>query len=544
MSRLRTSSTVLVGWDGATFSVLEPLMRDGTMPFLARFAAEGARGVLHSTVHPLTPAAWTSLMTGVSPGEHGVFDFVKVDRREDRYTYVLSTSGDVRSETVWSIAGRHGCRVTCLNFPSMFPPPPIPGFVVPGFVPWQYLPRAIQPSSLYPRIRALPGFEARALALDWDLERKALQGLPEEQYESWIRFHTLREQHWFEILRMLMCEDPCQLTAVLFDGVDKLQHLCYHLLDPRQNERFDSPWADNIRRQCREYFRQLDEFLESVTTLAGSDARIFIASDHGFTSAGNDIFYANVWLEQNGYLRWADGVPLDQDRRLTLDGHSGSDTMFDWTATKAFALTASSNGIYIRKAEKPGPGVPESEYESFRTGLADALLALTDSSGEPVLQEVLFREQAFPGKRMLDAPDLVLVLRDRSFLSVLRADAPLKSRVAPYGTHHPEGVFLARGPGIRAGAEIPAAPIVSVAPTLLYSLGIPIPEDMEGKVNVGAFERSFVAANPVCKEARTEVHEGAAAASAAQYQPAALLTREMGEEEAVIERLKALGYLE
>ena len=258
MRTLDTPHTVLVGWDGATFSVLEPFMRDGTMPFLARFAGGGVRGVLRSTIHPLTPAAWTSLMTGMSPGEHGVFDFVKADRRPDRCTYVLGTSGDVCAETVWSISGRARRRVICLNFPSMFPPPDIPGFVVPGFVPWRYLPRAVQPSSLFSRIKALPGFEARELALDWDLERKALQGLAEDQYEPWIRFHTVREQHWFDILQMLMREEPCELTAVLFDGVDKLQHLCYHLLEPQLAAQHTSPWSTQIRELCRRYFQQLD----------------------------------------------------------------------------------------------------------------------------------------------------------------------------------------------------------------------------------------------------------------------------------------------
>jgi len=536
MMRVATPPTVLVGWDGATFSVLDPLMRDGTMPFLAQFVANGVKGVLSSTVHPLTPAAWTSLMTGVSPGEHGVFDFVKADRREDRYTYVLGTSGDVASETVWSIAARNGLRVTCLNFPCMFPAPDLPGCIVPGFVPWRYLARAVRPSSIYSRIRALPGFEARTLALDWDLERKALQGLPQDQYESWIRFHMLRERNWFEILQMLMREEPCELTAVLFDGVDKLQHLCYHLLDPTQNERFDSAWARQIRELCREYFRQLDGFLENIVRMAGSDARIFIASDHGFTSAGDEIFYANVWLEQHGYLKWADGVPLDQERRLTLDGHSGSDTMFDWSATTASALTASSNGIYIRRAKHSGAGVPNCEYEAFRTKLASSLLHFTDDSGRRVVQEVLFQEQAFPGKRMLDAPDLTLILRDRSFLSVLRADAPLKPRISPYGTHHPAGIFLASGAGIRAGSLIREAPIVSVAPTLLYSLGLPIPKEMEGNVNLPAFELAFQAVNPVCWEDRK--------LSAEPQELSHSIARDAEEEEAVISRLKALGYLE
>ncbi len=549
MEETKMCRTVLVGWDGATFSVLNNLTQDGTMPFLAEFSAQGVRAVLRSTVHPLTAAAWPSLMTGVSPGQHGVYDFVKVDRREDRYTYVLSTSADLCSETIWSLAGRHGCRVTCLNFPSMFPPPQVPDTsiekengghpflaVIPGFVPHQYLPRAVQPSSLYGRIKAIPGFEARELALDWNLERKALQGLPQDEYESWIKFHTLRERHWFDILWMLLREEPCHLTAVLFDGVDKIQHLCYHLLDPRQRRQFDSPWANHIRKLCHEYFRQLDEFLECIAGQVGPEGRIFIASDHGFTSAGSHIFYANVWLEQHGYLRWADGVPLDQDRRLTLDSHSGVDTMFDWSGTTAFALTPSSNAIHIRRAKNSGPGVPEAEYEAFRQELANSLLAFKDDLGLPVVEAILIREEAFPGKQILDAPDLTLILRDRSFLSVLCADAPLKPRIAPYGTHHPNGIFFARGHGIRAGVELPTAPIVDVAPTLLYSLGLAIPDDMEGKVQTGAFEQSLLESRPI----RTEKTTGSPKRPISKNDT---VTVDEDFRKEAIDRLKALSYL-
>jgi predicted AlkP superfamily phosphohydrolase/phosphomutase len=537
MSSLKSDATVLVGWDGATFSVLDPLMRNGAMPFLRRFSAEGTHGVLQSTFPPVTPSAWTTLMTGVSPGRHGVFDFVKTDRRADRYSYVLGTSGDVSAETVWSVADRNGCGVTCLNFISMFPPPKIRGSVVAGFVPWRYLSRAVHPPELYARIRALPGFEARELALDWDLERKALQGLASEEYESWIRFHTVRERRWFDILSMLMREDPCELTAIVFDGVDKLQHLCYHLLDPQLASRYSGPWADRMRSLCIDYFRQLDGFLEAICNLAGPEARIFIASDHGFRAAGDDIFYVNVWLEQNGYLKWADGVPRDQERRLTLDGHTGADTMFDWSGTTACALTASSNAIFIRKAQYPGaPGVAAGEYEHFRERLRESLLAFKDSSGNPVIDAVVVREEAFPGRHMQQAPDLSLVLHDRSFLSVLRADAPLKSRRAPYGTHHPDGVFFARGPGIRSGVSTSPFSIVNVAPTLLYSLGLPVPKEMEGAPELSLFESSFVSSRPVREE--TAGQSGPTPGVETGF------ARNRDEEEALVAQLKALGYLE
>ena len=156
MTSSASDKTLLIGLDGATFAVLDPLTRDGTMPFLASFIATGTRATLESTPHALTPPAWTTLVTGRTPGHHGVFDFVQVDRDGDPPGYSLITSADNHCETVWAIADRHGRRVTTLNFPCMFPPPALNGFVVPGFVPRSYLPRAVHPRGLYARLKQHP----------------------------------------------------------------------------------------------------------------------------------------------------------------------------------------------------------------------------------------------------------------------------------------------------------------------------------------------------------------------------------------------------
>lgn len=536
------AKTVFIGLDGATFTVLDGLMQAGVMPALAELTARGVRGTLYSTPHPLTPPAWTSLMTGRSPGSHGVFDFVQVSSQADPPGYSLTTSADNHCETIWSIASRSGHRVTTLNFPCMFPPPALNGFVVPGFVPWTYLPRAIHPRDLYPRLRAQPAFNARELAIDWDTERKALQGLPEAEFDHWIRFHTAREQQWFEMVHLLMREEPCELTAVLFDGVDKLQHLCFHLLHPGLAKEALTPSLRQAREACLAYFRQLDDYIGRIVAMAGPEARCFLASDHGFTAAGDRIFYANVWLEQNGYLAWREGVPLDDGARLTLEGFTETGSLLDWSATTAFALTASSNGIYIRQAKGPGePGVPPEEYGAFRDRLVAGLLELRDpATGLPVVERVLTREAAFAGERMDRAPDLTLALRDHSFLSVLRADAPLKPRHMPYGTHHPEGVFFASGPGIRAGAELAPLSILQVAPTLLYSLGLPIPADMEAAPALEAFEAGQVAARPPRFAAAD--FAPAPSTNGANGADGAGLTADA--EAQVLEQLKALGYLE
>ena len=225
-------------------------------------------------------------MTGRNPGNHGVFDFVRVERQGDHPGYSLATSADNHCETIWSIASRQGCRVTTLNFPCMFPPPEIHGFVVPGFVPWSYLPRAVHPRGSLPPAQGSAGIQRARIGHRLGHRAESVARLTGRGVRPWIRFHIVRERQWFEIARFLMQEEPCDLTAVLFDGVDKLQHLCYHLLDPHLASQATSASARHIRSLCLDYFRQLDSFLAEIVAMAGSEARVFIASDHGFTAAG------------------------------------------------------------------------------------------------------------------------------------------------------------------------------------------------------------------------------------------------------------------
>src|SRR5215471_3536833 len=94
--------TFLIGLDGATFTVLDSLMDRGLMPFLRDFAARGVRAPLRSVIPALTPPAWTSLMTGKRPGQHGVFDFFQLEP-ESRHVRFF-TSHDIHSDTIFSLA--------------------------------------------------------------------------------------------------------------------------------------------------------------------------------------------------------------------------------------------------------------------------------------------------------------------------------------------------------------------------------------------------------------------------------------------------------
>jgi predicted AlkP superfamily phosphohydrolase/phosphomutase len=530
-----SSRTVLVGLDGATFSILDHLVEEGVMPFLGGLYDSGARGELLSVIPPLTPPAWTSLMTGRSPGNHGIFDFFRFEYQNGRYIKVADST-DVGCETIWSMVSRQGLKATSLNFPLTSPPRSDSGCVVPGWVPWRYMSLACHPLDLYDELKKLPGFNVRELAMDMEVDGKAIEGCQkEEDYEAWIQLHIRREQQWFEILRYLMKKDPSHLTAVLFDGVDKLQHFCWRFLDPTLFPSQPSPWEQKIRALCLDYFRLVDRFLAEIVSMAGSDATVVIASDHGF-GASVEVFYLNAWLAEQGYLSWDAGAAGEADggTKLGLSTMARQFYQVDWARTTAHSPTPSSNGIYI-PAGRGNNGILPGGYESFRRELMSSLLRFAcPKTGEPVVTRIWTREEAFAGTYMDLAPDLTVSLRDGGFVSILPSDTPLKDRREPTGTHRPEGVFVATGPGIRRGARLPRLSILDVAPLVLHSLGLAVPEDLEGRVPTDLYEPSYFAAHPIASAESTHSPERA-------RKPEPDLE---GGDKDIVQRLKALGYLE
>jgi len=533
--------TVLIGIDGATFKILDVLMEDGVMPSLKQLIASGVCTTLLSTTPPITNPAWTSMLTGRSPGNHGIFDFFRFESPNSRYVRFLN-SRNIACETIWSIISRQDLRVTSLNFPVMMPIRPINGFIVPGWAPPRHIRRGCYPRSLSERLNENAGVNVRDLAIDPVMERVALAGCADEEYQGWIEHHTQKEEKWFKVLRYLMKEEPCDFTAILFDGGDKLQHLCWRFIAPELLPEEPSPWEQKIHELCLAHFRQLDNFIAEIVDLVGPNAHIIMASDHGFGTS-TEVFYLNTWLQQNGYLKWADvdDIPVDdgtgeQDPRVVLPRNYVR--TLDWNKTTAHGLTSSSNAIHIPVAGQRGPeGIPPEDYERFRQELIEKLLQFTDSEGKRVITNIWTREELFAGSQMLLAPDLTVGLRDNGFISTLRSGVTFKQRPEPIGTHHPDGVFVAIGPGVRKGISLSEElSIMDITPTLLYMLGFPVPEDLEGRTPEEIFEPDWLEAHPI------QIGEPTVPQ----------LSEQRGEEEEmdaegkakILARLKALGYVD
>jgi predicted AlkP superfamily phosphohydrolase/phosphomutase len=142
--RARVKKIIFLGLDGLDPQLTEQFMAEGKLPNLARLAAEGSYHRLRTTFPALSPVAWSTFATGVSPAKHNIFDFL--DRSLKTYLPQLSSArvgrprrvlklGRLRiplsrpmlelrrkSQPFWKILGGHGIGCTILRVPITFPP--------------------------------------------------------------------------------------------------------------------------------------------------------------------------------------------------------------------------------------------------------------------------------------------------------------------------------------------------------------------------------------------------------------------------------------
>jgi hypothetical protein len=153
-----------------------------------------------------------------------------------------------------------------------------------------------------------------------------------------------------------------------------------------------------------------------------------------------------------------------------------------------------------------------------------------------LIGQVLRREEIYRGPYLDRAPDLILLPKEPSDIFFGLADFGHRDTVSTVyrysGMHRDHGMLIMNGPGICPGGRIEGAGIQDIAPTVLHTMGLAIPSDMDGQVLEEAFIEEYRAAFPV------EIAEPSASAESVAW---ADYTEE-GEKE-IMERLQGLGYL-
>jgi len=207
-----------------------------------------------------------------------------------------------------------------------------------------------------------------------------------------------------------------------------------------------------------------------------------------------------------------------------------------------------SEGVMVNLQGRQSAGaVHKEDYERVRSDIVAALKDLTDpQTGKRIVREIHLREEVYWGEHIQDAPDIVLLLADGyrggSGLYDLVSEVPETTLNFWNGEHRMEGIFLAYGDKIRPGAHLPSLYPEDVAPSALYAAGMVAVPSMRGHVVTDAFSSTHLVTAPISTLPRREQsHQPAGRRE--DYRPANSSLSSQ-EEQALVERLRGLGYIE
>ncbi|HEX9794492.1 MAG TPA: alkaline phosphatase family protein [Planctomycetota bacterium] len=548
----------IVGIDGGTLQVIRPMIAAGELPHIARVMREGVSGELESERPPITPPAWASLLTGLNPGRHGIYHFVR--RELGTYGVKLVDSRNFAGKDILSLLGRRGWSASSFGTPMTYPPFPVRGgYMVAG------IPVPLEGDSMcWPReMKAeLDAFLGRPYRPDVDFA--PYEGDVEKPADDLERYGRLRDE-LFQIerdrlraAREWLRRKPTDFYINVVTCTDRCQHYFWKFQDRRH-----PGWSEEGERLyggvIRDAYRLADEMVGMVREEVGDAVPIVVLSDHGAGTFTRD-FFVNRWLEEQGllvrrrvpYFTWGRTHLADALGRVGLRsvgrllGPLGRVPIWRpkvkrvadardivWEKTRAFT-TMYGICINVKGREPKGVIEPGAEYERTVADIESRLGALAGPDGKPIVDRVLVSNQFYTGPHAGEAPDILYGLDGLACLPTEFWDSPVlfKNRrtAGISGQHRFEGMFAMAGPGIPPGGTVTGMHIQDTTPTLLHAVGEAVPRWMEGRI-------------------RTEILGGAAEPEWDESpEPAAgLLGAEAftaDETAAIEESLRGLGYLQ
>lgn len=532
---------ILFGLDGASFNLIQPWVKDGSLPTFARLLKEGAHGVLKSTHPPVTVPAWAAMLTGKNPGRLGYHHFS--ERKEGSYHFGSVNLRWDEIDPVWKVANDHSKQVCIFNVPTT----PIPRYFLNGIFVAGSGPLEIGLGSRYAipeRINKL--LEAlryrEAMSMPSNLSTPQILGKLQKSAELQCQLAT-----------QLLTEETWDLFIFCIFVTDLAEHLCLKYGDKEDNS-----------SELLKIYQTADRWLGEVLNHIPEDCNLMIVSDHGQT-ASRGIVDLNTWLMENGFLvtkpsrrRWIsrsdiyrflsrwDMYPfykrlssikslscIDETLKKKIPWEKNLLQETDWSRTQAYSI--SSAGIFINLAGREPKGiVGTGEYGQLREKIISSLRNLrSPETGEKIVLRALRREEVYQGEFLEKMPDIVVEWED-GYSNLVSEGIPRRQMISKSeqrfhgGVHTRDGIFIAWGPDIAKGKELDRMWIVSVAPTLLYLLGLPIPSDLDGRV------LTEILSNPPEEIPYSPAGNNKKSPQMWKYSPE--------EDKAILKRLRDLGY--
>jgi len=416
------SRILLLGVGGLSLELLDPLIHNGWLPNLEFLLGRGVVGPLISDIPPFAAVEWSTLLTGEGPGTTGFLE----GWRKGSGTYfpeIVNLSALARRSTRF-LLGRPSWEAALVGVP-------LPAYT--GSFPSE---ESIQ---LFRWEEGL--FSVRPLSVPF-LNSQGVEEskIPEGYLEGAIRRMISLSVSVARTVR----ESGARMVAVHFAGLDRIlsrfhKDILSALLG--HNDR-------GLEALLRQFFRVFDDVLGTVIEITRrTDSLIVLASSHGFVPASR-VINLNAFLVSRGYLALrpeAGGELLLREvaapvlRAMKLERErvrkilnrpalqevvdrtgsllSSEIGLFDWSRTRAFALSRTGITLNVKGVESQGTVNPGPEERFLGDEIRSGLLALVDpATGRTPLREVSWREELFGGPGLPELPHLVVHGHDPGYL--------------------------------------------------------------------------------------------------------------------------------
>jgi predicted AlkP superfamily phosphohydrolase/phosphomutase len=462
-----TPRVAVIGLDCATPQLLFRDFATET-PNIHALMQRGMYGDLQSITPPITVPAWACAMTGMTPGQLGIYGFR--NRKDTTYEGLsIAHSGSIKEPAVWDVLGAQGLRSLLIGVPPSFPPPKdFPGWRVGCFLTPPSAERWAYPQELETEIVDELGGEHDYIFDIPDFRKAGYDVVLDQVFKM--------TERRFLAGRRLVRTKPWDFFMLCEIAPDRLHHVFWQHWDPTHP--LYEP-GNKYETAFQEYYRFLDQQVASLLEVLPDDVITIVMSDHGARPMMGGLCF-NDWLIREGYLVLEHTptsiIPIKEAK-------------IDWSRTVAWGDGGYYGRLFLNvKGREPQGVIEPANYEAVRDELIEKLEAAPGPDGEPLGTKVFKPQDVYPDVRGV-APDLIVYFGDLAWRSVGSVGNPsiytYENDTGPDGANHDRaGVFVMTGlPGQSTG-EVKGLNLIDVGPSLMNLYGIETPE--------GAVGRSFL----------------------------------------------------
>jgi len=488
--------------DGGTWKIMDPLIEAGKLPNIAKLKREGTSAVLVAAEPMYSMIAWTTIGAGVEPSKHGITTF-------------YDTQNHLQSKRIWEIYEDAGHTVGLFRWWITWPPRVTNGFVIPDIL-------ARDAESFPPKYNFINQFRLdmksgqsasvfQRAAIFWRYLRSGLR------FETcvdiaadlvWARragryaeYHIASRRAEIRLNADVYChmlrEIQPEYTCFYDNGVDQMCHFYWQFFEPQLVTDVDAADVARYGDVVPDFYALHDEIIGRILEHVDPTSNVVVLSDHGFTG------------DKKGArkLYFARGVPILSDMGMKDD----------------FFSIALGSRTFIESVRRDPI---ENRAELDR--VVAALNSLTVRESGVTLFNAWIEEE---GRIQLDITDDLLTLDGHveTPTGTVQLESWFNTR-ALTGTHHPDGIFVARGPAFKRDHAGERARQIDVAPTILYATGYPLSQEFDGAVAWDWIEETF-----------RRGHDVVWVDSYGRFEP---VEGDVELDEETLKKLRALGYVQ